>query len=174
MSSVYISLQQQEPVFHQVNEFVKELGLDVTGSDFNRPWGGFLVIDESQALRFISIFFPELSVEDFQGFGRLSPKFLIVAPHKRLSWQYHHRRAELWKLIGGEAGVVVSESDEEGELHILATGETVNLRQGQRHRLVGLEQWGVVAEIWKHTHPEFPSDEADIVRLQDDFGRGGG
>jgi hypothetical protein len=40
-----------------------------------------------------------------------------------------------------------------------------------RHRLVGLDNWGVVTEIWQHTDVEHPSDESDIVRLQDDFGR---
>jgi hypothetical protein len=29
----------------------------------------------------------------------------------------------------------------------------------------------MVAEIWQHTDPNHPSDEDDIVRLQDDFGR---
>jgi mannose-6-phosphate isomerase len=29
----------------------------------------------------------------------------------------------------------------------------------------------MIAEIWQHTDPENPSDENDIVRLQDDFGR---
>ena len=43
--------------------------------------------------------------------------------------------------------------------------------KGERHRLIGLEGWGIVAEIWQHTDPENPSDEDDIVRLQDDFGR---
>jgi hypothetical protein len=28
------------------------------------------------------------------------------------------------------------------------------LQQGERHRLVGLEEWGVVAEIWQHTDAE--------------------
>jgi mannose-6-phosphate isomerase len=37
--------------------------------------------------------------------------------------------------------------------------------------LVGLDQWGVVAEIWQHTDVTNLSDESDIVRLQDDFGR---
>ena len=39
------------------------------------------------------------------------------------------------------------------------------------HRLVGLSNWGIIAEIWQHTDPEKPSDEEDIVRVQDDFGR---
>lgn len=45
------------------------------------------------------------------------------------------------------------------------------LPTGMRHRLVGLDNWGVVTEIWQHTDVEHPSDESDIVRLQDDFGR---
>ena len=47
----------------------------------------------------------------------------------------------------------------------------VKLKQGERHRLIGMNGWGVVAEIWQHTDPASPSDEDDIVRLQDDFGR---
>jgi mannose-6-phosphate isomerase len=53
----------------------------------------------------------------------------------------------------------------------LNIGDVVQLAQGQRHRLVGLNQWGVLAEIWQHTDPSNPSDEDDIVRVQDDFGR---
>lgn len=43
--------------------------------------------------------------------------------------------------------------------------------KGERHRLIGLDSWGIVAGIWQHTDPENASDEDDIVRLQDDFGR---
>jgi hypothetical protein len=34
-----------------------------------------------------------------------------------------------------------------------------------------LDGWGIVAEIWRHTDVENPSNEEDIVRVQDDFGR---
>jgi mannose-6-phosphate isomerase-like protein (cupin superfamily) len=88
-----------------------------------------------------------------------------------LSWQYHHRRAEIWKLIGGTAGVVTSATDEQGSLKVLKDQEVIQLAQGQRHRLVGVNGWGVIAEIWRHTDARNPSDESDIVRLQDDFGR---
>ena len=74
-------------------------------------------------------------------------------------------------MIGGEAGVVVSDTDEQTPVKKLELGESVSLNQGERHRLVGLEGWGVLAEIWKHTDPENPSDEEDIVRVEDDFGR---
>jgi mannose-6-phosphate isomerase-like protein (cupin superfamily) len=104
--------------------------------------------------------------------NKLSPKILVVAPGKRLSWQYHHHRSEIWKLIAGQAGVVISESDEEKELKAIAMGAIVKLKVGERHRLVGLPGgWGAVAEIWQHTDPLNPSNEDDIVRLQDDFNR---
>ena len=50
-------------------------------------------------------------------------------------------------------------------------GDIIQLKQGERHRLIGLNGWGIVAEIWRHTDAENPSDEDDIVRVQDDFGR---
>lgn len=129
------------------------------------------MIDEAQALRFIETFFPGLPLQDFEGFEKLSPKFLLVAPGKRLSWQYHFRRSEVWRLLEGEAGVVTSPTDEERTLRRLSPGDLVRLQQGERHRLVGLNDWGVLAEIWQHTDPAHPSDEDDIVRVQDDFGR---
>jgi mannose-6-phosphate isomerase-like protein (cupin superfamily) len=112
-----------------------------------------------------------MSVEKLRISGKLSPKILIVAPQKRLSWQYHHRRAEIWRVIRGTVGVVTSETDEEGEVKIQVPGSLITLRQGERHRLVGLAEWGVLAEIWQHTDASSPSDEDDIVRVQDDFGR---
>lgn len=45
------------------------------------------------------------------------------------------------------------------------------LGQNERHRLVGLNDWGMVAEIWQHIDANNPSDENDIIRVQDDFGR---
>ena len=103
--------------------------------------------------------------------NELSPKILVVAPNKRLSWQYHFRRAEIWKILSGVVGVKTSLTDEEGEIQELPPGIFIQMDKGERHRLIGLDSWGIVAEIWQHTDPENPSDEGDIVRLQDDFGR---
>lgn len=158
-------------VFDNIQKEVENLGFRIDKQDRTRPWGGFFVIDESQAPQFIAQYFPHLSVADFAGYEKLSPKILLVAPHKRLSWQYHFRRAEIWKVVGGVAGVVISDTDEQTELQKLPLGTIINLKQGERHRLVGLDDWGIIAEIWQHTDPENPSDEDDIVRVQDDFGR---
>ncbi len=159
-------------VLASVNEFLKDTNFTVVASDFERPWGGFFVINEKQSTAFIQKFFPHLGIEDFAGFEKLSPKILVVAPNTRLSWQYHHRRAEIWKLIAGTAGVAISDTDEENPAKTLSIGQVINLACGQRHRLVGeSEQYGIVAEIWQHTDSQKPSDENDIVRVQDDFGR---
>lgn len=162
----------KKDVFREVAAFLLSNDLNVTSSDDTRPWGGFFVVDEDQSDLFIKLFFPHLKPNDFSGFSKLSPKILMVQPGKRLSWQYHHRRAEIWKVIGGSVGVVVSETDELQPLIKLDLNEIVELNQGQRHRLVGLEnEWGIIAEIWKHTDRNNPSDEDDIVRVEDDFGR---
>jgi len=57
------------------------------------------------------------------------------------------------------------------ETSTLDLGEIVRLKQGERDSLVGLDSWGIVAEIWQHTDGENPSNEDDIVRIEDDFGR---
>jgi mannose-6-phosphate isomerase len=161
----------KENVFEQVIHFIQEKNICIASQDDNRPWGGFLVLDEADADKFIAAFFPHLTKAVLSISGKLSPKILIVAPTKRLSWQYHFRRAEIWKLIAGEAAVVTSDSDEENETIHLQKGDIIELKQGERHRLVGEENWGIIAEIWRHTDASNPSDEDDIVRLQDDFGR---
>jgi len=167
----FSALTERDIVFEHVREYLENKGFTIVKQDRARPWGGFFVLEESQAPEFIRRFFPHLSIEDFAGFEKLSPKFLLVAPHKRLSWQYRFRRAEIWKVMGGHAGVVVSDTDEQTELLQLPLGAVINLKKGERHRLVGLDDWGIVAEIWQHTDRDNPSDEDDIVRLQDDFGR---
>ena len=161
----------KEDVFEEVAKFLEQEKLNVVSTDVNRPWGGFFVLDETQAPIFIEKFFSHLTLEDFSGFEKLSPKILVVAPEKRLSWQYHNRRAEIWKLIHGVAGVVISDTDEENPPIPLFVGQVLNLKCGERHRLLGTDGWGIVAEIWKHTDKENPSDEDDIIRVQDDFGR---
>jgi mannose-6-phosphate isomerase len=164
-------MKTKETVFNEASTMLQNLSFKIVNQDDTRPWGGFYVIDETQAAQFASQFFPEEDFEALKISEKLSPKILLVAPGKRLSWQYHHRRAEIWRCIDGEVAVATSHSDEEEEKHILKPGNKIKLQQGERHRLIGLDGWGVVAEIWQHTDAANPSDEDDIVRLQDDFGR---
>lgn len=158
-------------MFQKIQEELINNGFVLERWEFDRPWGGFFVINEDQAQEFANYYFEGLDVSSLKISGKLSPKILLVAPHQRLSWQYHHRRAEIWRLIDGVAGVIRSKDDNQGPLEVLKKGDTIILQQGERHRLVGLEDWGVVAEIWQHTDVANPSNEDDIIRVQDDFGR---
>ena len=160
-----------DSIFLETNKLINAQKLGVVDSDFNRPWGGFFVIDEEQAQEFADIYFDGLDVSELRVAGKLSPKILLVKPGARLSWQYHHRRKETWRVVEGPVGIARSLTDEQGEVEVFEAGETVVMEMGERHRLIGLDKWGVVAEFWQHTDPKHPSDEEDIVRVQDDYQR---
>lgn len=163
--------QQKSEIFSEIRKELESQNFQIISEDQTRPWGGFFVLAEDQAQQFADKYFDGLSVDDLKISGKLSPKILVVAPEKRLSWQYHHRRAEIWQVIKGTVGIKTSDTDEEGTINSYSPGDRIILQKGERHRLIGLEDWGIVAEIWQHTDPSNPSDESDIVRVQDDFGR---
>ena len=152
-------------------DLIKSKGFKIVSKDFERPWGGFLVIDEEQIQDFSNHFFKDLDLEILKIGGKLSPKILIIKPKARLSWQYHNRRAEIWRVYKGKVGVIISEDNTQNEMRVYDEGDQIVLKQGERHRLIGLKDYGVVAEIWQHTDDKNPSDEDDIVRVEDDFGR---
>jgi len=158
-------------IFQSRKIILENQGLRIDSYDLSRPWGGFFVLDENQAQAFADIYFQGTDTEELRKSGLLSPKILMVKPGARLSWQYHERRAEIWRVVEGPVGIVRSATDDEGELVSFKAGETIVLEKGERHRLIGLEGWGVVAEFWQHTDPDHPSDEDDIVRIQDDYSR---
>lgn len=171
MSLHFSPLTPKELVFENIGEYLHQQTFKIDKYDSTRPWGGFFVIDEAEAEKFVTLYFSNLTIAELAITGKLSPKILVVAPDKRLSWQYHNRRAEIWKLIGGTAGVITSDTNDEKETITLNIGDVIQLKKGERHRLVGLDGWGIIAEIWRHTDEENPSDEDDIIRVQDDFGR---
>lgn len=161
----------KKTVFKKVEDWLYRENLSIENMDDSRPWGGFFVIEKSSLHLFIERFFADFKDQLSINRHKLSPKILLVEPGKRLSWQYHHRRSEIWTVVCGKAGIVLSDDDEQKPVKTLHSGDEIRIKQGKRHRLIGLDEWGVVAEIWMHTDPDNPSDENDIVRLDDDFGR---
>ena len=157
--------------FKKIENEIIGKGFKIISKDFNRPWGGFLVINESQAQDFANTFFDGINVETLKIGGKLSPKILIVSPNSKLSWQYHNRRAEIWKVFKGKVGVSRSFDDVEKSVIILNEKDQIKLKKGERHRLIGLDDFAVISEIWQHTDPDHSSDENDIVRISDDYGR---
>ena len=156
---------------NEIEDEIKGLGFEIIEKDFERPWGGFLVISEEQSQEFANQFFEGIDIENLKIGGKLSPKILVMKPNSKLSWQYHHRRAEIWGVYKGEIGVSRSFDNNQKPLKKLIPGDQIKLKKGERHRLIALNDYAVLAEIWQHTDPNNPSDENDIVRLSDDYGR---
>lgn len=149
-------------------------GYKLVDKDADRPWGAFFRIDSSQADDFVAEFFPGLDAMEARlgvAGAELSPKILLVAPGQRLSWQYHNRRAERWRFIT-PGSYHKSTNDDQLDPFVATKDEVVQFLTFERHRLVGDEaNWTIVAEIWQHSDLNEPSDEADIIRLADDYNR---
>ena len=168
------STQKKDEVVSSINELLKSYDYNIVELNQDKPWGAYFRMDDEQADKFIQDFFNNTDPKDAR-LGRedvsLSPKILLVSPGQRLSWQYHHRRAEKWTFLTN-GGYHKSLSNDEGDLIKAEPEETVQFEMGERHRLTGsIGRYAIVAEIWQHVFPDNPSDENDIVRLQDDYSR---
>lgn len=163
--------QKEEALILKYINLLESKNIAIADYDFSRPWGGFILIEENVAKRFAKMFFTGMDLEEHIFSHKLSPKLLFVKPKARLSWQYHNRRSEIWQVLQGPVGIVRSVTDKEAPLKNYQVGDRIALAQGERHRLIGTTNLGVVAEFWLHSQDDFPSDEEDIVRLQDDFSR---
>jgi len=108
-----------------------------------RPWGNYTVLDEA---------------EDFK------VKRIEVLPGKRLSYQSHRRRAEHWFVVRGTAKVTLNDRE-----IIIKTGEAVDIRVGDRHRVANSDAKESLVFIETQTGDYFGED--DIERYEDDFGR---
>jgi hypothetical protein len=67
----------------------------VVGEDLIRPWGGFLLISQASVRELIHVYFRDTDLQDAPEQLALSPKLLLVAPGRRLSWQYRPRRIQV-------------------------------------------------------------------------------
>jgi len=107
-----------------------------------RPWGSFEVLDEG----------PTYKV-----------KRIEVKPGQRLSYQYHHQRAEHWVIVAGRALVTLDDV-----VHERAATESIEIGQGVRHRI---ENPGPEPMTFIEVQTGTYFGEDDIVRLDDDYGR---
>ena len=108
-----------------------------------RPWGSYDSIEESDTFKV---------------------KRIIVNPGKKLSLQKHHHRAEHWVVVKGTAIVTKDEAVFE-----LKENESTFIPVGARHRLENPS--GTPLEIIEVQSGAYLGED-DIVRFEDDFGRG--
>jgi len=113
------------------------------GESAERPWGSWEVLHEAAGYMV---------------------KRVVVLPHSRLSYQTHAHRSEHWVVVSGKATCVV-----EGHTSIAGPGDCVDVAMGAAHRIVNDEdETLVIIEVQRGEY----TGEDDIVRLEDDYGRG--
>lgn len=108
-----------------------------------RPWGHYEILLES----------PHCKV-----------KQITVKPNKRLSYQYHKHRSEIWTIISG-SGIFTLD----GQTSMVITGDTLRIPLEARHRIENNNQDTdlIFIEIQRGTY----FGEDDIIRIEDDFDR---
>ena len=108
-----------------------------------RPWGSYQSVDAG---------------------ARFQVKRLTVKPGAKLSAQMHHHRAEHWVVVHGTAKVLRGE-----ETVLLSENQSIYIPIGTIHRL---ENPGKVPLHLIEVQSGSYLGEDDIVRFQDDYGRG--
>ena len=137
-------------------------GLTVIGQDLTRPWGGFLLISQSDVQEFIGVYFPDAGLRMSAiswhsapaALGRSRQAFVVAVSPQAQRDMACRRGTGRHQPISYRRG---------GTDAPLRRGRGLRLKLGERHRLVGLKNWGVIAEIWQHLDASSPSDEHDIV-----------
>lgn len=108
-----------------------------------RPWGSYQTMDRGD---------------------RFQTKRIIVKPGGKLSLQKHHHRSEHWIVVTGTAEVTVGE-----EVRLLQENESLYIPAGTAHRLCNPGKMPLhLIEV--QCGPYLGED--DIVRLDDEYGRG--
>ena len=108
-----------------------------------RPWGSYTILEEGPGYKV---------------------KRVTVNPGGRLSLQMHHKRSEHWVVIAGTARVTRGD-----EVFDLQVGYSTGIPMETRHRLENTG--GATLHIIEVQNGAYLGED-DIVRFQDDYGRG--
>jgi mannose-6-phosphate isomerase len=108
-----------------------------------RPWGEYFVLENQDTHKV---------------------KRIKVKPKARLSYQYHHKRSEVWTLVSGVGRITL-----DGETKDYYYGDIVQIPQGMKHRIENpsAEEDCIFIEVQLGTY----FGEDDIVRIEDDYNR---
>jgi mannose-1-phosphate guanylyltransferase/mannose-6-phosphate isomerase len=110
-----------------------------------RPWGWFEGVDQEE---------------------RFQVKRIMVKPGAKLSLQMHHHRAEHWVVVRGTARVTSNDKS-----FLLTEDQSTYIPLGQKHRL---ENPGTIPLELIEIQSGSYLGEDDIVRFEDQYGRGEG
>ena len=107
-----------------------------------RPWGAFFVLSDEKDFKI---------------------KKIEVNPSKRLSYQFHYKRSELWYILNGVGIVTINDKKTE-----VKKGSIVKIKKLEKHRI---ENNGTKTLTFIEVQTGSYFGEDDIVRIQDDFDR---
>jgi mannose-1-phosphate guanylyltransferase/mannose-6-phosphate isomerase len=96
-------------------------------------------------------------------------KRIVVDPGKRLSLQKHAHRSEHWTVVEGVAEVTVGTAPASVVTRTVPANESVHIPKGAVHRLANRGSAPVV--VIEVQFGDYLGED-DIVRLEDDYGRG--
>lgn len=99
--------------------------------------------------------------EQFTHNQKSTVKILTVLPKRKLSLQYHLKREEFWKVLEGNCTVIIGDKK-----YTAKKGDYFQIKKKQKHRIIGGTKTAQLLEI---SFGNF--DEADIVRIEDIYGR---
>ena len=107
-----------------------------------KPWGSFInILDEKYT----------------------KVKKIIIKPDQSPSYQYHHKRSEIWVIVQGNAEVKI---DDVTYKHTV--GDVIKIDKEQKHQPKNIGEDDLIfIEIQIGSY----FGEDDIVRLEDDYGR---
>ena len=77
--------QAKQDYILNIEEIIKENGFTIEDKDLTRPWGAFFRLKDTDAERFLDLYFPDIK-DQFITYIGLSPKYLLIEPNKKLSW----------------------------------------------------------------------------------------
>lgn len=149
----------------------RDFQLRLTEVNALKPWGGYLRFSQDSLVPFLAAYWLDVNFDPPLSENNVDPKILLVGPEQMLSLQWHERRGEIWRVIDGPVEVTTGDDWDSLSHNVYESGSVVEIPPGKWHRLIGLEGWGRVAEIWDHTKANNPSDETDIIREHDIYGR---
>ncbi|MFT5093358.1 MAG: mannose-6-phosphate isomerase [Porticoccaceae bacterium] len=136
-----------------------------------KPWGGYLRFSQDSLVPFLAAYWLDIDFKPPLVESDVDPKILLVAPQQMLSLQWHERRGEIWRVIDGPVQVTIGDDWDTLSHNVYESGSLIEIPPRKWHRLIGRKAWGRVAEIWDHTDVTMPSDESDIIREHDIYGR---
>ncbi|SDG47294.1 phosphomannose isomerase type II C-terminal cupin domain [Psychroflexus sediminis] len=108
-----------------------------------RPWGEYFVLEDKDTHKV---------------------KRIKVKPKGRLSYQYHHKRSEVWTIVSGVGRITL-----DGQVKDYQPGEVIQISQGMKHRIENPSENEDCVFIEVQLGTYFGED--DIVRIEDDYNR---